>query len=56
MLQDHHIHLYLFVYFRRIVSQCNSRDTSTNRATSPRDNDGFRVPSAAAKSMSINQV
>ncbi|CAB3242237.1 unnamed protein product [Arctia plantaginis] len=34
----------------RIVSQCNSRDASGNRATSPRDNDGFRIPSAASKS------
>ncbi|XP_037869133.1 telomerase-binding protein EST1A isoform X2 [Bombyx mori] len=34
----------------RIVSQCNSRDTSTNRATSPRDGDGFRVPCAVSKS------
>ncbi|KAG7307633.1 hypothetical protein JYU34_007854 [Plutella xylostella] len=33
----------------RIVSQCNSRDTSANRALSPRDNDGFRVPSAVPK-------
>ncbi|XP_013186546.1 telomerase-binding protein EST1A isoform X2 [Amyelois transitella] len=30
----------------RIVSQCNSRDTSVNRAMSPRDSDGFRVPSS----------
>lgn len=36
--------------FRRIVSQCNSRDPSANRAMSPRDNDGFRVPSAVPKS------
>lgn len=46
-------------FFRRIVSQCNSRDGSTNRATSPRDNDGFRVPSAVNKSaawISSNQV
>ncbi|CAH0720855.1 unnamed protein product, partial [Brenthis ino] len=35
---------------RRIVSQCNSRDTSKNRAVSPKDNDGFRVPSVAGKS------
>ncbi|XP_038215820.1 uncharacterized protein LOC119835197 isoform X2 [Zerene cesonia] len=35
---------------RRIVSQCNSRDTSVNRALSPRDNEGFRVPSMAPKS------
>ncbi|CAG9783765.1 unnamed protein product [Diatraea saccharalis] len=34
----------------RIVSQCNSRDTSTNRALSPRDGDGFRVPTAITKS------
>ncbi|KAJ2952733.1 hypothetical protein O0L34_g7085 [Tuta absoluta] len=34
----------------RIVSQCNSRDTSANRALSPRDNDGFRVPTSAPKS------
>ncbi|GBP48131.1 hypothetical protein EVAR_74636_1 [Eumeta japonica] len=33
---------------RRIVSQSNSRDPSTNRAMSPRDNDGFRVPSQAS--------
>ncbi|KAJ0180547.1 hypothetical protein K1T71_003951 [Dendrolimus kikuchii] len=33
----------------RIVSQCNSRDTSMNRALSPRDNDGFRMPSAVNK-------
>ncbi|XP_053625221.1 telomerase-binding protein EST1A isoform X2 [Plodia interpunctella] len=30
----------------RIVSQCNSRDPSANRATSPRDNDGFRIPAS----------
>ncbi|XP_052757427.1 uncharacterized protein LOC113517389 isoform X2 [Galleria mellonella] len=30
----------------RIVSQCNSRDTSTIRAMSPRDNEGFRIPSS----------
>ncbi|XP_045491287.1 uncharacterized protein LOC123691097 isoform X2 [Colias croceus] len=35
---------------RRIVSQCNSRDTSVNRALSPRDSEGFRVPSMAPKS------
>ncbi|KAJ8725669.1 hypothetical protein PYW08_003852 [Mythimna loreyi] len=34
----------------RIVSQCNSRDTSANRALSPRDTDGFRIPSAMSKS------
>ncbi|XP_022819542.1 telomerase-binding protein EST1A isoform X3 [Spodoptera litura] len=34
----------------RIVSQCNSRDTSANRATSPRDHDGFRIPSSMSKS------
>ncbi|XP_047510080.1 uncharacterized protein LOC125052988 isoform X2 [Pieris napi] len=34
----------------RIVSQCNSRDTSVNRALSPRDNDGFRVPTMAPRS------
>nr|XP_049695353.1 telomerase-binding protein EST1A isoform X2 [Helicoverpa armigera] len=42
----------------RIVSQCNSRDTSTNRATSPRDTDGFRIPSSMSKSaawLSTNQ-
>ncbi|XP_045542788.1 uncharacterized protein LOC106720366 [Papilio machaon] len=39
---------------RRIVSQCNSRDTSSNRALSPRDNDGFRLPKPVA-SMSTNQ-
>ncbi|XP_075969615.1 smg6 nonsense mediated mRNA decay factor isoform X2 [Anticarsia gemmatalis] len=42
----------------RIVSQCNSRDTSANRATSPRDTDGFRIPSAVSKSaawLSTNQ-
>lgn len=42
----------------RIVSQCNSRDASANRATSPRDNDGFRIPSAVSKSaawLSTNQ-
>lgn len=38
------------MFFRRIVSQCNSRDPSANRAMSPRDNDGFRVPSAVPKS------
>ncbi|XP_050345669.1 telomerase-binding protein EST1A [Nymphalis io] len=35
---------------RMIVSQCNSRDTSTHRAASPKDIDGFRVPSSASKS------
>ncbi|KAL4710757.1 hypothetical protein ACJJTC_004402 [Scirpophaga incertulas] len=35
---------------RRIVSQCNSRDTSTNRAMSPRDGEGFRIPAVASKS------
>ncbi|XP_041977684.1 uncharacterized protein LOC121732012 [Aricia agestis] len=35
---------------RRIVSQCNSRDPSMNRATSPRDHDGFRVPTGSTKS------
>ncbi|XP_063821793.1 telomerase-binding protein EST1A isoform X2 [Ostrinia nubilalis] len=39
----------------RIVSQCNSRDTSGNRALSPRDNDGFRVPCPVSKSTSNNQ-
>ncbi|KAF9802444.1 hypothetical protein SFRURICE_009126 [Spodoptera frugiperda] len=42
----------------RIVSQCNSRDTSANRATSPRDHDGFRIPSSMSKSaawLSTNQ-
>ncbi|CAH0406478.1 unnamed protein product [Chilo suppressalis] len=39
----------------RIVSQCNSRDTSANRAMSPRDSDGFRVPSTFTKSSSNNQ-
>ncbi|XP_026745637.1 telomerase-binding protein EST1A isoform X2 [Trichoplusia ni] len=42
----------------RIVSQCNSRDVSANRAVSPRDNDGFRIPSAVSKSaawLSTNQ-
>lgn len=38
------------MFYRRIVSQCNSRDPSANRAMSPRDNDGFRVPSAVPKS------
>lgn len=36
------------------MSQCNSRDGSTNRAASPRDNDGFRVPSAVNKSAALN--
>ncbi|KOB75803.1 putative Telomerase-binding protein EST1A [Operophtera brumata] len=30
------------------------RDGSTNRATSPRDNDGFRVPSAVSRSAALN--
>ncbi|XP_068629473.1 telomerase-binding protein EST1A isoform X1 [Battus philenor] len=39
---------------RRIVSQCNSRETSSNRALSPRDTDGFRVPKAIT-SAPVNQ-
>ncbi|CAG4989650.1 unnamed protein product [Parnassius apollo] len=39
---------------RRILSQCNSRDTSSNRAMSPRDADGFRLPKPAS-SLSTNQ-
>ncbi|CAK1552021.1 unnamed protein product [Leptosia nina] len=34
----------------RIVSQCNSRDPSINRALSPRDSEGFRVPPAVPRS------
>ena len=49
----------VYLHSRRIVSQCNSRDTSKNRGVSPKDNDGFRVPSAVGKSAtwsSANQV
>lgn len=38
------VHKCLYYFFRRIVSQCNSRDVSSNRALSPRDHEGFRVP------------
>ncbi|CAK1581884.1 unnamed protein product [Parnassius mnemosyne] len=40
---------------RRIVSQCNSRDTSSNRAMSPRDADGFRLPKPAT-SLSLSHT
>ncbi|CAH2073901.1 unnamed protein product, partial [Iphiclides podalirius] len=39
---------------RRIISQCNSRDASSNRALSPRDADGFRLPKPS-NSTSANQ-
>ncbi|XP_034840495.1 uncharacterized protein Smg6 isoform X2 [Maniola hyperantus] len=34
---------------RRIVSQCNSRDTSTNRIGSPKDSNGFKMPISSSK-------
>ncbi|XP_072943401.1 uncharacterized protein Smg6 isoform X2 [Epargyreus clarus] len=37
---------------RRIVSQCNSRDTSTNRAVSPKDSEGFRIPASKSTNWS----
>ncbi|XP_052737444.1 telomerase-binding protein EST1A isoform X3 [Bicyclus anynana] len=34
---------------RRIVSQCNSRDTSTSRVGCSKDSDGFKMPTSVSK-------